>query len=259
MSDKYKLSWNSYTDHLQLLLQDMFKDESSKDVTLVCSDQIKLKAHKNVLKCCSDIFKQMLNVDGKEKHLMIFLKGVSSQELNPLLNFMYLGHASFDESRINEFLAVAEELRVKELCNYNDSVSQNSNDPSPLAKDESGEGTEVGVIQKEPRGDYKYSIKTSNGVRKEEIPVTTEEGQHMCPECGKYFKEIGNMRRHFYGIHKGETFTCAQCGKIFNDINNLGRHIKTVHDRSEVFSCLKCGRPFNQKGNRDKHLYICKG
>ena len=97
MSDKYKLSWNSYTDHLQLLLQQMFEDDSSKNVTLVCSDQIKLKAHKNVLKCCSDIFQQMLSVDIEEKHLMIFLKGVSSQELKPLLNFMYLGEASEPE------------------------------------------------------------------------------------------------------------------------------------------------------------------
>ena len=52
------------------------------------------------------------------------LWGVSSQELSPLLSFMYLGHATFDESRINEFLAVAEDLQVKELCNYQDTEKQ---------------------------------------------------------------------------------------------------------------------------------------
>ena len=37
--------------------------------------------------------------------------------MKTLLEFMYLGQTQFDEQRMNEFLAVANDLQIKEIIN----------------------------------------------------------------------------------------------------------------------------------------------
>ena len=45
----------------------------------------------------------------------IYLRGVNHSEINSILQFVYLGEASFHETRVNEFLSLAKSLEIKEL------------------------------------------------------------------------------------------------------------------------------------------------
>ena len=38
MSEKYSLSWVTFTEHLQLMFKDLYEEEKHSDVTLVCDD-----------------------------------------------------------------------------------------------------------------------------------------------------------------------------------------------------------------------------
>ena len=48
------------------------------------------------------------------QHPLLYLKGVKHKELVAVLNFMYQGEVNVAQEELNSFLAVAEDLRVKE-------------------------------------------------------------------------------------------------------------------------------------------------
>ena len=109
-------------------------DKDSQDVTLVCDDRVKIKAHKIVLKACSTVFETIFNSDSNNN--TIYLRGIQHQEMQSLIQFMYLGEATFYQDRMNEFLRVGKDLEVKELNKDVDEVdveaSEQINDQTEL-------------------------------------------------------------------------------------------------------------------------------
>ena len=46
-------------------------------------------------------------------YCLVYLRGVSLKNMESLLNFMYQGEVNINQSRITEFLATAEDLKIK--------------------------------------------------------------------------------------------------------------------------------------------------
>ena len=53
--EKYKLSWNTYSDHLKEMMKEMLTSKYYADVTLISDDKKLLKAHRNILSACSPV------------------------------------------------------------------------------------------------------------------------------------------------------------------------------------------------------------
>ncbi len=68
-----------------------------------------------ILSACSPFFRQILRRN-PHQHPLLYLKGVKYKELLSVLNFMYQGEVNVAQEELNSFLAVAEDLRVKECC-----------------------------------------------------------------------------------------------------------------------------------------------
>ena len=113
--EQFNLKWHTYSDHLKGLMQNLMKSDSLTDVTLVCEDKIKIKAHKFVLKSCSPVFQLIIDDLPLKENSVIYLKGILSQEMRSILQFIYLGEATFYQDRTNEFLNVAKSLEIKEI------------------------------------------------------------------------------------------------------------------------------------------------
>ena len=112
--EKYNLNWHTYSDHLTDMLHNMRKSENLTYVTLVCDDQKQFKAHKIVLSACSTVFKNIIDILPVNSSV-IHLRGIQHQEMETILEFMYLGVATFYQERMNEFLNVAKMLEIKEI------------------------------------------------------------------------------------------------------------------------------------------------
>ena len=112
--DQFNLNWHSYNDHLKEMMHNLLVSHESSDVTLVCEDKTKFKAHKFVLNACSPVFQSIIN-ELPQKDPVIYLRGVHAQEMKSILQFMYLGQATFYQDRMNEFLNVAKSLEIKEI------------------------------------------------------------------------------------------------------------------------------------------------
>ena len=57
--EKYNLTWNTYSDHLRVMMKEMMTSGDFADVTLVSEDMKKFKAHKTVLGTASTILKDL--------------------------------------------------------------------------------------------------------------------------------------------------------------------------------------------------------
>ena len=103
--EKISLTWQTYSDHLKDMMTELVKNDDFADVTLVTEDRKHIKAHKNILSVCSPVFKDIMKLDQSSKPI-IYLRGINFSELESIMQFIYLGEATFYEERMNEFLAV---------------------------------------------------------------------------------------------------------------------------------------------------------
>ena len=92
----------------------MYKSDKFTDVTLVSDDKQHKRAHKFILSAVSDVFKSIID-NISEKNSVIYLKGVKYQELEYVLEFIYLGETKFSEEKMEGFLDAATSLEIKEL------------------------------------------------------------------------------------------------------------------------------------------------
>merc|ERR1712126_657328 len=112
--EQFNLNWHTYNDHLKEMMQNLMQSNESTDVTIMCEDKTKFRAHKFVLNACSPVFQSII-YNLPQKDSVIYLSGIHSQEINSILQFMYLGQATFYQDRMNEFLNVAKRLEIKEI------------------------------------------------------------------------------------------------------------------------------------------------
>ena len=113
-SEKFCLKWNDLETNISMAFRELREDKDFFDITLVCDDEEQVEAHKVVLSACSPFFRSLL-CRNRHQHPLIFLRGVSLQELLAVLTFMYHGEVNVVQEELNSFLALAEELQVKGL------------------------------------------------------------------------------------------------------------------------------------------------
>ena len=104
--EKYNLTWHSYSDHLKSMMKELMMNEDFSDVTLVTEDKKQIKANINILSACSPVFKDILKKE-KNSNQIMYLRGIQFPEMESIMQFIYLGEATFYEERMDEFLAVA--------------------------------------------------------------------------------------------------------------------------------------------------------
>ena len=112
--DIISLQLNNFPIHLSSSLNYLFKRNNYTDVTLVSDDKVQFQAHKFVLSACSPVMKNLL-LCNPHSHPIIFLRGIKQQELQYILQFIYLGNANIHQDSINRFLEILKDLQVKEV------------------------------------------------------------------------------------------------------------------------------------------------
>ena len=129
-SEKFCLKWNDFEANISGAFRELRDDKDFFDVTLACDDD-QINAHKVILSACSPFFKNILRRN-PHQHPLLYMKGVSFSNLQSVLNFMYHGEVNVAQDELNNFLAVAEELRVKGLTqNQGGDSSRSKPQPEP--------------------------------------------------------------------------------------------------------------------------------
>ena len=246
--EQFNLNWHSYSDHLKHLMRNLIESNDLADVTLVCDDKTKIKAHKFVLSSCSQIFQSIFHELPKREDSAIYLKGVYAQEMNAILQFMYLGQATFYQERMTEFFRVAKSLEIKEIS---EGVDMKAETESPRSQDygELSQSNEEYSYKKEC--DENVSNLVGN-ILQVDTDVKRENGQFHCRTCGKQFNGQSTLYYHVKFEHEGIKHCCKRCNKTFTRKDILLNHMKTVHEGVR-FPCNLCDYKATQLGHLNTH------
>ena len=89
---------------------DIQGDNLYTDVTLVSEDNIQIRAHKLILSAGSEYFRDILS-DKAHPHPMLCLDGVTYENLDRVLKYLYVGEVSIPHVSLQEFLQVSQKFK----------------------------------------------------------------------------------------------------------------------------------------------------
>lgn len=247
--EKYNIGWNTHPTHLVQTSTELYVSKQFADVTLVSDDMIQTMAHRTVLSGASDVFKKLLLMNTGAQPLL-YLKGVRNQELESILEFIYLGVAKVNEDRINAFTDVALELDIKEL---NKSRTKNEEAEESVNSEEKPKSNRP-IVSPEMKSIEEASYK-KNFISQNITSLAS--GNSICTQCDKSFSNSANLRRHIQVIHEQsiQREVCQLCDKTFSSNENLARHKRSIHLKVK-YDCDQCGKGFSDSGNLSRHIKL---
>ena len=260
-SENFCLNWNDFVKNVTSTFVELRRDKEFSDVTLACGDGQKIEAHKVVLASGSfvlkDLLKQSLNKGSPQHHPLIYMRGLKTFDLNLIVDFLYHGEVSVHQDKLNDFLALAEELQLKGLSregqlgpHTTEEKQQDREQKSPFltqAPRIARQRTREPAVPKMPvmRNEQALSLVEDGQVRPKVTfrDGTTELDKQIdsmmeridkawtCKVCGKKDQlNKSNIKKHIEGVHlEGASYTCDLCGAIARSKNGLQIHIFRNH------------------------------
>ena len=223
--EKSNMTWYTFLPHIKDSFKELFESKKFSDVTLISDDQHQFKAHKFILSSCSTMFKRILE-NGDILTPYIYLRGVNHQELESILQFIYLGVATFHQERMNIFLGVAQDLQIKEIGEGKESVE---NVELPSFQVSFPEDTKEEQLNHDEVGDFEA----------ETVIAKTNQSEWACGLCDKKLTTRTGLLYHVQSKHRGKKYPCQQCDHQATNSSNLNLHVKKVHEGIR-YHCIDC-------------------
>ena len=243
---KSKLTWHTYPDHLRETMQEMMTSGDFADVTLVSDDKRSIKAHRNVLSACSPVFKSILQLEPQHNHSVIYLRGIQHSQMKSILQFIYLGEATFyGKTMIDEFLLLGKDLQIKELMENNE---YNQNPESTFENDMAEVEKQTEGIASIAMSNVEYQSEVEEEKSSETVHIKSQ-----CPHCGNLYSCKRDLNRHIKSVHEGIKYPCNLCDYEANQQISLRSHVKSIHEGVR-YECEHCDKEFSHKSDLTIHI-----
>ena len=255
MSEKFRLKWNDFDSNVSKSFGKLRNEEYLHDVTLVGDDHTQMSAHKLVLSACSEYFKEIFKRN-KHSNTLMCLEGLSKQDLENLLEYMYNGEVKIYQEELDRFLSVAQRFKLEGLLKSQDNEDNGYARPNIKEEEEqfihntSPEFTEdkrnVYVQPKSSNALYPKNTVSLNTIEKSEIDAkiienleALEGGHFRCKICGKDSTGMTGRRDSFKTSLKshvethieGLFYPCQLCGKEFRSKFSYSVHKSLRHKK----------------------------
>ena len=238
----------------------MREDQDFTDVTLACEDGEEVEAHKVILAASSPFFQNLLRRN-KHPHPLIYMRGVKSDDLLAIVDFLYCGEANVYQENLESFLAIAEELQLKGLVGKANGDEVTQTEPVKMPKKANQiykkEATisKSGLLQTTFNGDI-----LSNDLDKVERTVAltsyfSGDLQELDEKCYSMMEKTTKKQARGFPL-----YSCKVCGKeAINE--HMKSHIEANHLEGVSIPCNFCEKKFRSRNSlanhkRQKHTSI---
>ena len=124
--EKFSLKWNDFHSNVSKSFQSLRNKEDFSDVTLVGDDFKQIAAHKIILSSCSAYFNNILKNVANQKHPILCLEGMSSQDIEKVMDYIYNGELKIYQDDLDRFLDVGQRLGLEGLVELKESPKENT-------------------------------------------------------------------------------------------------------------------------------------
>ena len=248
--EKLCLQWNDFKENISSAFGDLRQDKEFTDVTLACEDGQQVEAHKVVLVASSPFFLNILKRN-KHPHPLIYMRGVRSDNLMAMFDFIYHGETNIRQENLQSFLIFAEELQLKGLKG------------NPIKKEEEafGDSATDPLLSKSPKSkavSRKKSIKkivsvenllktapSEKSLTLNDDPTTNATGVESLDQQVKSMmksldEEVKSMMTSSTNANVKYQRICKVCGKEGSMAHIMG-HIEANHIAEISIPCDICG------------------
>ena len=236
--------------HHDLYRDDMIRNPEFSDVTLVSSDDKFIQAHRIFLNSQSSFFKKIFKLKS-DRDIIIFLPNTSHEQLQSLLEYMYLGNIEIEENNLENFVQLGKQFGVKgfEDVDINSGLLLQANVDKLKDTGYDGELLSINMpkIQRQSNGKYSCDQCEYEAVRRGCIKRHKESvhlgAKYKCNECTVEYGTEYQIKHHINSVHNGQFFICDICEKKFNQPGTLNIHKKRVHEGLRD-KCKECDKTF---------------
>ena len=243
-SQKLSLKWNDFQENLQTSVNSLHGNTDFADVTLACEDGQDFEVHKVILAASSTFFQNLLKRNKDQKPLLIYMRGVESEDLKAIIEFLYSGKTFICEENLDSFLAVAEELKVKGLVGTFNNRKDEKEAMVMDKKEQTFDNMANHVIEEKAmalsnlNGSYDSLDKLEGKlktfmIKSENLLPNKSQRATICKLCGKEGM-ISDIKKHIEANHlEGINLPCNQCERVFKSSRTLKDHIRAHQNASE--------------------------
>jgi len=247
--EKLCLQWNDFQTNLTSAFRDLRKEKEFTDVTLACEDGEQVEAHKVVLMSSSPFFKSLLQ-KMKHPHPLIFMRGLKSEDLVAMTDFLYHGEANVYQENLDSFLAIAEELQLKGL-NGNQTEAMSEENIAKNAKTKPTARISNALIEEETISigykPHSKKVKSTTNYSNEANFETSIALDSNTPyiEIAELSEKVISMMLVSENIapggQRGKARICKVCGKE-GRMCDIVQHIESNHITGIALPCNICGK-----------------
>ena len=183
------------------------------------------------------------------------MRGVKSEDLLAIIDFLYFGEANVFQENLDSFLAIAEELQLKGLMGNVSSDVANQTKTEPSIQEEKDK-----ILNLNKPSMSKPSLVTQTNLIEESSNIGQEnkivaltsyfsgDVQELDEKCNSMMEKTLKKNAHGQLLYK-----CVLCGKeaISGD---LKKHIEANHLEGITIPCDFCEKTFRSRDSFGKHL-----
>ena len=227
------LEWKAYEPIIKSTFQKLYTDKTLTDVTLACGGNKQIQAHKVVLSSSSNFFKNIFDMN-RNPNTLIYLQGITYNDLVLLKRFMYLGKATVEEANVTSFVALSKVF----LNKASENTRLHQNIASSVHLDLKPETLPLSINN---------SVLTQNQTESEQLDSDTNNLNHMaaisCIHCSFTTNKKLDLKFHLRIKHKEPKISCRFCNLKFNSVPGHKSHQIRKHTepgKVKVFTCEYC-------------------
>ena len=273
-----QLAWSDYLTKISNSFITHQADGLFTDVTLVSDDNHQVSAHRLVLCAGSEYFRNILE-DKKHPHPMLCLDGISSGDLNNILDYIYKGELLISRSSLASFLKIATKLKCSGLNGdyecyeeikddtelFQDSDNLNIEDTTYMTKENEGaidistESFYNDFIKESPVVFASVAESSESKSEDKHVPQETNFTNNIkvpdddCKVNGQVYTytELKEMTKTMFTQDSNGRFQCSYCQKSDKNPHRIMEHASEKHINNLELKCNCCENVFaTMKGLR---------
>ena len=247
MLEKLCLQWNDFQDNIKCAFGNLREDNDFADVTLACEDGQQVEAHKVILAASSPFFQKLLGRN-KHPHPLIYMRGMKSDDLLAIVDFLYRGEANVFQENLDSFLAIAEELQLKGLMGKTDEKVQD------FELEEKYLPSRFSPAMNTKRNIPKTPSKSSKIINPGENQTLAIAGNLSgdLDELEERVKSMMEKSENKIASGLQLAYRCKVCGKEGHG-RNIKDHIEANHLEGIAIPCNHCEKTFRSRNSFKLH------
>jgi len=247
--EKFTLAYTDFQANAAEVFSELRQDSEFSDVTLACNDGTMIRAHKVVLAGCSPILRKLFQQYNHPNPLIV-LRGLNKCELEKVISYAYTGKAEVEQSKLDSFLQLAEELNLKGLTPLSDLGEGKfcSNEKQEKAEESKVDDDQNDSDENMPsdENDDKKSLPSED--LDESMDIELQENDWITPEDESSIENSQKVKKECIVQPKN-----VELEEILNLINSK---IVKLQDSINDFACSICGKECTSKNKSSLRSHI---